>query len=132
MSNRRGDRRTATNTRALGRLGEDIAERYLQCQGVRILARNVYLRYAELDLVGVEGDVLCFIEVRMRSSARFGHAAESVDARKRRRITRAAAELLASGELPRVGRIRFDVLAIDGEPAAPRITHIRDAFQNDR
>ena len=116
------------DTRALGRLGEELAEAHLLRVGFRILARNVHLRHAELDLVALDGGALVFVEVRLRSSARFGGAAESVDPRKQRRIAAAAAELLARGGLPRAGRIRFDVVAIDASAEPPRIEHIRDAF----
>ncbi len=45
--------------------------------GFRILARNVHLRHAEVDLVSLEGHMLCFVEVRLRSSTAFGSAEES-------------------------------------------------------
>lgn len=116
------------DTRALGRLGESLAEAHLRRAGFRILARNVHLRHAELDLVARDGAALVFVEVRLRTSARFGGAAESVDRRKQRRIAAAAAELLARGGLPRAARIRFDVVAIDASAEPPRVEHIRDAF----
>jgi len=116
------------DTRALGRRGEALAEAHLRRAGFRILARNVHLRHAELDLVARDGAALVFVEVRLRTSARFGSAAESVDRRKQRRIAAAAAELLARGGLPRAPRIRFDVVAIDAAVDPPRVTHIRDAF----
>ncbi len=116
------------NTRALGRLGEALAEAHLRRVGFRILARNVHLRHAELDLVALDRSALVFVEVRLRTSARFGSAAESVDPRKQRRIAAAAAELLARGGLPRAARIRFDVVAIDASVDPPRLEHVRDAF----
>jgi putative endonuclease len=116
------------DTRAAGRRGEDLAERHLSAQGWRILARNVHLRYAELDLVALDRGALVFVEVRLRRGGRFGSAAESVDARKRRRIAAAAAELLARGTLPRAARIRFDVIAIDASREPPELVHYRDAF----
>ena len=119
------------DTRALGRLGEDLAERHLVAAGFRILARNVHLRHAELDLVALDRATLVFVEVRLRRSARFGSGEESVDARKRRRIAAAAAELLARGTLPRAARVRFDVIAIDAAVDPPRVTHFRDAFSTE-
>jgi putative endonuclease len=118
------------DTRALGRLGEALAEAHLRRAGFRILARNVHLRHAELDLVALDGGALVFVEVRLRTSARFGGAAESVGPRKQRRIAAAAAELLARGGLPRAARIRFDVVAIDAATDPPRIEHLRDAFSS--
>jgi putative endonuclease len=116
------------NTRNAGRAGEDLATAFLQAAGFRILARNVQLRRAELDLVALDGGCLVFVEVRLRRSGRFGSAAESVDARKQRRIAGAALELVARGGVPRMPRMRFDVVAIDASHDPPRISHIRDAF----
>ncbi len=126
MSDTRGGRRR--DTRALGRRGEQIAAEYLLRRGVRIVARNVHMREAEIDLIGLEGTTLCFVEVRLRRSARFGSPAASVDARKRRRITRAARAWLASGRAPRYQVLRFDVVAIDASREPPRVEHYRDAF----
>ncbi|HTO70240.1 MAG TPA: YraN family protein [Myxococcota bacterium] len=120
---------TARDRRAVGRAGEALAERYLVARGYRILARNVHLRHAELDLVALRGGALVFVEVRLRRGDRFGTAAESVDPRKQRRIAAAAAELLARGELPRAARLRFDVIAIDASREPPELTHFCDAFQ---
>jgi putative endonuclease len=117
-----------TDARALGRRGEQIAASYLEGHGVRILARNVHLRHAEIDLIGVDGSALCFIEVRLRTSARFGSAAASVDARKQRRIARAAGQWLASCSPPRHESVRFDVVAIDASSDPPHVQHIRGAF----
>jgi putative endonuclease len=117
--------------RALGRRGEELAALHLAARGARILARNVHLRHAEIDLVALEGDVLCIVEVRLRSSSAFGSAAESVDPRKQRRLARAASELIARGELPRFRCARFDVIAIDASRSPPVIEHLRDAFHAD-
>jgi putative endonuclease len=114
--------------RALGRRGEELAANHLAARGARILARNVHLRHAEIDLVALEGDVLCIVEVRTRNGSAFGSAAESVDARKRARLARAAADFLSRGELPRHRSVRFDVIAIDTSSDPPAIEHLRDAF----
>jgi putative endonuclease len=120
--------RRAGGRRALGRTGEDLAVRYLEGLGFRILARNLHLRHAELDVIALERRTLCFIEVRLRSSDRFGDAAASVDRRKQRRLVRAAAEVIATRRLPPHTRLRFDVVAIDVRPGGRRIRLIRDAF----
>ncbi len=119
------------NTRARGAAGEALAARHLERIGLRIIARNVHLRYAELDLVARDGATLVIVEVRLRSSARFGSAEASVDGRKQRRIARATAELIARGGLPRFSRVRFDVVAIDASSTPPVLTHFRDAFTAD-
>lgn len=118
--------------RARGAAGEALAAQHLERLGLRIVARNVHLRHAELDLIALDGTALVIVEVRLRSSDRFGSAAASVDRRKQVRVARAAAELLARGGLPRFSRVRFDVVAIDASAAPPVVTHFRDAFTADR
>jgi putative endonuclease len=120
--------RRAGGRRALGRTGEDLAVRYLETLGFRILTRNLHLRHAELDVIALERRTLCFIEVRLRRGDRFGDAAASVDRRKQRRLVHAAAEVLATRSLPRHERVRFDVVAIDVGPGGRTIRLIRDAF----
>jgi putative endonuclease len=130
MTDRPGPRERA-HTRARGAAGETLAARHLEQLGFRIVARNVHLRSAELDLIALERSALVIVEVRLRAGARFGTALESVDARKQRRIVGATRELLARGGLPRFDRVRFDVVAIDASASPPRLTHIRDAFTAD-
>ena len=75
--------------------------------------------------------MLCFVEVRTRSSTRYGSAEESVDARKRRRLARVAAEVLRQRRWPRHERVRFDVVAVDASREPPGIRLLRDAFYLD-
>ncbi len=117
------------NLRTVGRYGEKLAENHLQRLGFRILARNLHLRHAELDLVALEGRTLCFVEVRLRSGRRFGSAEESIDRRKQRRLVRAAAEVLATRRLPDHDALRFDVVSVDASHEPPQIKLIRDAFR---
>ena len=119
-------------------MGEALAECALRREGFRIVARNVHMRHSEIDLVALEGTTLCFVEVRLRSSDRFGSAEESVDARKQRRILRGARAFLsqqagaqqagAQGPPARYDAIRFDVVAIDASHDPPTVRLIRAAF----
>jgi putative endonuclease len=121
--------RPTRNTRARGRVGEVAAEAHLRRRGFRILARNVHVRHGEVDLVAMEGATLCFVEVRLRSSDRYGTPAESVDGRKRRRLVRAAAAVLARGGLPRYREVRFDVVSVRPGSRGPQVELLRDAFR---
>lgn len=85
---------------SLGQLGESFAAAYLEQLGYRLVAANFTLPVgrnlrraiinAEIDLVAYDGDTLCFIEVKTRSSDWFAPPQVNVDLRKRRQITRAA------------------------------------------
>jgi putative endonuclease len=106
-----------------GARAEDLCAQLLEGAGLRVLARNWRCRHGEIDLIAAEGGTLVFAEVRMRSSAGFGGAAESITAAKRRRPL-AAARLYLS--LRREAPARFDVFLVDG--ATARVQWIRDAF----
>ncbi len=77
----------------------------------------------------MDGDVLCFVEVRSKTSARFGTAAESVTPQKQRRLALVAQQFLQSHPRLQHLRCRFDVVAVDaGDGAQPRIEVFRNAF----
>lgn len=117
--------------RGRGAAVEAAARAHLLRTGLREVATNASFRSGELDLVMRDGDALVFVEVRYRSSARFGDGAASVDVRKRRKLVQAAQAFLAHH--PRYADMpcRFDVIAADGDPAAPRLHWLRDAFRAD-
>ena len=73
------------HTHARGTAGEDAAEGFLQMSGYRIVARNVRTKVGELDFVALDGETLCFIEIKARASAEYGRAIEAVGPQKQRR-----------------------------------------------
>ena len=86
-------RRTAAQS--AGGMAEDEAARLLERHGLAIIARNYRTRLGEIDLIARDGEVLVFVEVRMRASDLYGDAAESITRSKRRRIESAARHFLA-------------------------------------
>lgn len=114
---------------ARGRAAEAAAARFLGRQGYEIVARNVWLCGAELDLVAREDDTLVFVEVRSRSNRRFGTAAETVRARKIARVARAAQAYLALHGLSSAPA-RFDVVGVDMTSGVPVCTLVRSAFES--
>jgi putative endonuclease len=116
-----------------GDAAESAACDRLAASGCRIVARNVRYREGELDIVAEDGGTLVFVEVRLRSSQRYGGAAASVDVFKRKRLVRAAQHYLVEhygSAVPR-GRgrdwpaCRFDVITADADGVSE---WIRDAF----
>lgn len=113
------------NTVIAGASAETVALRLLLDSGYRIVERNFRCPAGELDLIARDpGDVLVFVEVRSRTDAEHGHAAEMVDARKQRQVSRVAACYLAARS-PEFDEARFDVVAITGDTAEL----IRDAWR---
>jgi putative endonuclease len=121
---------TAPTTTVLGRRAEDLALRHLEGAGLELLTRNYRSRGGEIDLVMLDprSRVLVFVEVRSRSRADYGGAAATVGYAKQRRITLAARHLLRSRRELRRLPARFDVVAIDAQPATTAITWLRGAF----
>ena len=95
-----------------GARSEDRAADYLARHGLAIVGRNYRTRLGEIDVIAREGEVLVFVEVRMRSEGHFGGALESITPHKQRRIAAAANMYLR--QFPRAPRCRFDVVALDG------------------
>jgi len=93
-----------------GAAAEALAAEFLQAQGLTIIARNYRCRGGEIDLIASDGDTLIFVEVRLRSDAAFGGAAESITAAKRRRLAFAATHYLS--RLNREPPCRFDAILL--------------------
>ena len=113
-----------------GQCAEDLALVYLAARGLELLARNVRCKAGEIDLVCREGATLVLIEVRQRARLRFGGALASVGHLKRRKLIRAARFFLKTRPAWRRRIVRFDVVAIQGNPyGAHEIAWIKDAFR---
>lgn len=112
---------------ARGREAEDLAAAFLARQGARVLARNHRGARGEVDLVCEDGEVLCFVEVRSRTSEAQGGPEETVGTAKARRVVAAATDwAVRNGGLDRA--IRFDVVAVTFGDGAPRVEHFPAAF----
>lgn len=104
------------NARAgMGREGEARAARYLEQQGLRIVARNVRTRGGEIDLVARDGGTLVLVEVRtVRRALVPGHPVTAITRRKARQVLRAARYYLHSlGAAARGRDVRIDALGIE-------------------
>jgi putative endonuclease len=113
-----------------GQCAEDLAAEYLAARGLELLARNVRCKAGEIDLVCREGATLVVIEVRQRARSDFGGALASVGVPKRRKLIRAARFLLQTRPAWRRCLVRFDVIAVQGDPCGVHeIAWIKDAFR---
>ena len=111
----------------LGDRGEDIAAKYLQQQGYRIVQRNYRSRYGEVDIICAQQGILVFVEVKTRTSNAFGFPEESITPTKQAHIRKVALDYL-DGYSQAFTEIRFDVVGILLEGGEPRINHLVAAF----
>lgn len=123
---------TARSTRDIGNEGEELATAYLESKGYTILERNYFFRRAEVDIVAFEESCIVFVEVKTRSSNRYGEPEEHIDEQKIRNIYRAAEAWLYEHKMDG-SPVRFDVIAIlQSGSKAPDIKHFENAFWQSR
>jgi putative endonuclease len=97
---------------SLGKSGEDCACRELERRGYAILARRYRTRFGEIDVVARDGATIVFVEVKARTSDRYGDPAEAVTLHKQAKVTAMAQDYLARGHLWNLP-CRFDVVAVE-------------------
>ncbi len=107
----------------LGSIGEKKALRYLKKKGYKIIGKNYSTNFGEIDLIGLYGDFLVFIEVKTRTNKHYGEAMEAVDEYKQERYKRSA-RLYLTTHLDLNYQPRFDVIEVYPD----EINHIEDAF----
>lgn len=116
-------------SRAEGQWGEALAAEYLRSHGCRVVAYSYQCRFGEIDLIAWDGDVLCFVEVKMRTNLDMALPREYVTAKKQAKLRKAALCYLAQHgyDCP----CRFDVAEVYAENGrdSARIEYLQDAFQ---
>ena len=114
-----------------GARGENLAYWYLRQAGYTIVARNRAARSGagELDLIGWDGPVLSFVEVKTRTTIDAGPPEAAVSKAKQRRIARAASEYLRRLRR-KPASYRFDIASVAWDAAAGlQVRLIKDAFK---
>ena len=127
-----------TSKQAAGDAAELVAARHVIGLGWRILARNVRVGRAEIDLLAIDGGPparLVAVEVRWRRSRAFGLPEETVDRRKQARLRVALGRLLEADILPDGSSLprlppAIDIVVVEpgGRSGAVRVRHLRDAL----
>jgi putative endonuclease len=116
-----------------GRRGEEAAYFYLRHRGYVMIARNFRTarHHGEIDLIGWDKDVLCFIEVKTRTTRDVKPAAAAVDRQKRRALRVVIRDYLRSlpeRQFSQMPQWRFDVVTVYYERQTPRPAF--ELFQN--
>ncbi|KKQ37877.1 MAG: hypothetical protein US53_C0007G0016 [Candidatus Woesebacteria bacterium GW2011_GWA1_37_7] len=95
----------------IGRAGEDYSVKFLKKQGYKILSRNFRTSIGEIDIIAFDKDTLVFVEVKMRSTIKYGFPEEAVTTRKLRTIKRVADVFIKKHKYGKV-KYRIDVMSI--------------------
>jgi len=109
----------------IGRWGEEIASTYLQNKGYEFVDGNVRTPYGEIDLIMRFNGILIFVEVKTRTSTRFGYPEEAITPQKQQHMFDCAEHYAQEKGLE---DWRIDAISIVGKPlgAEPRIAHFED------
>lgn len=113
--------------KGFGNEAEARAVELLERAGYAVLDRNFSCRWGEVDIVAEKGELLCFVEVRMRSTAAWGDPSLTVMSAKQRRVVKAALHYLLRRGISR-RMMRFDVISVVGRGQSAVMEHIPDAF----
>ena len=116
------------NTTTIGAHAENEALRYLERNGLKLIARNYKIKGGEIDLIMQDQEFTVFIEVKFRQSEIYGDAPTLVTPQKRQRLIRAAKTFLLEKNEYDTAHGRFDIIAIFADHSS-EITWIKNAFE---
>lgn len=102
------------NKRRVGQEYEQAAARTLMDNGYEVLEFNYRCRLGEVDIIAKDGEEIVFIEVKYRSTLKYGSPFEAVDYKKQCTIKKMAQYYLYEHKLPLDTYVRFDVVGITG------------------
>ncbi|ETR74133.1 MAG: endonuclease [Candidatus Magnetoglobus multicellularis str. Araruama] len=113
----------------LGKDSETLAVNYLLENGYTIIQRNFRTKGGEIDIIARENNTLVFVEVKSRTSTRYGHALQSLTHRQKKRLTKTALMYLHQHQMKNQSA-RFDVVAIQKKQyTGTDIRLIKNAFE---
>jgi putative endonuclease len=104
----------------IGAQAELFAVGYLRQHGLKLIAQNYRCRFGEIDLIMQDGEMLVFIEVRLRNSNKFGGASASIDFHKQRKLI-CTAQLYLS-RLSYIPPCRFDAILLKSPAPQARLS----------
>lgn len=106
-----------------GKIGEEIARKYLERKGYKIVEKNFRCRQGEIDIIATYSGKLIFIEVKTRRSEKYGKPAEAVNELKQKHMINAASYYLyKTGQANKF--IRFDVIEVKLKDGYYIVNHI--------
>lgn len=111
----------------IGKRGEKKAEEYLKKSGYKILEKNFYSYFGELDIVALEEKTIIFIEVKTRSSLEYGLPSEAVTKLKIKHMYKTAEYYLYKRNLYGMD-VRFDVIEIYIKNNKTQINHLKQVI----
>lgn len=113
------------NNKDKGKIGEEIALKYLQGKGIKIIKTNYRIKSGEIDIIAKTKTEIIFVEVKARTNLSFGYPRDSINKTKIGKIINTAKHYLYVNNIYN-SKIRFDVVEVYFNDK--KINHIENAF----
>ena len=110
-----------------GKIGEDIATKYLEQNGYEIIQRNFECKIGEIDIIAKDKDEIVFVEVKTRASALYGQPKDAVDKTKKKHIYKSAEFYIYIRHLENQP-VRIDVVEVYKKQGKFKVHHIKSAI----
>lgn len=101
-----------TYNKSIGQLGEDIACNYLEKKGYKIIERNYMVGHKEIDIIAKKQKYFIFIEVKTRTSKRYGTAVDAMTQQKALLVKRALQVYISKNKID-LDWVKLELVAID-------------------
>lgn len=109
----------------IGKIGEELATKYLQENDYIILARNFSCRQGEIDIIAKLKNEIVFVEVKTRTNCKYGKPAEAVNSIKQKHIRKTAEYFMLKNNISNNNFIRLDVIEVYIKDYKYKINHIK-------
>jgi putative endonuclease len=110
----------------LGQRAEDLAADFLRSKKFKILKQNLRTKYGEIDILAKEGKTIVVVEVKAKTSSKFGSAIEMITPAKQAKLVLLTNELQAKYQ---TDNVRIDVVAVDDFGTEPKIRHYKGIIE---
>jgi len=97
----------------IGKLGQQIAIKFLQSKNYEILAENIYFRKGEIDILARKNNILRFIEVKTRTNLKFGYPEEAISEKKKEHLESAINNYIEKNDINQEYRLEIISIVLD-------------------
>ena len=115
----------------LGKLGEELACKYLKKNNYMIIEKNFMCKQGEIDIIAqdINKKELVFIEVKTRSNLKYGNPSDAVNKMKQKHIYKSAEYYIYKNAIKNIP-VRIDVIEIYVTRSKRKLNHIKNAVEN--
>lgn len=110
----------------LGQRAEEAAANFLRSKKFKILEQNYTTKYGEIDILARDGKTLVVVEVKAKSSDKFGSAIEMITMAKRKKLVLLTSFLQSERQ---IDNVRIDVVAVDNYATTPKLKHYKGVIE---